>query len=78
MMKTLKTWDVCAKHDNECVCVTNDLILTQDRVDQKITTKNHTMISLEEQKPMYNQEIYRYQQKYTIQEEYAVNVKDKE
>ena len=77
MMKTLKTGDVCAKHDNECVCVTNDLILTQDRVDQKITTKNHTMISLEEQKPMYNQEIYRYQQKYTIQEEYAVNVKDK-
>ena len=61
-----------------CVCVTNDLILTQDRVDQKITTKNHTLISPEEQKPMYNQEIYRYQQKYTIQEENVVNVKDKE
>ena len=77
-MKTLKTWDKVPKQDNECVCVTNDLILTQDRVDQKITTKNHTLISLEEQKPMYNQEIYIYQQKYTIQEEYAENVKDKE
>ena len=57
MMKTLKTGDACAKHDNECVCVTNDLILTQDRVDQKITTKNHTKISPEKHKPMYNQEI---------------------
>ena len=52
MMKILKSGDVCAKHDNECVCVTNDLILTQDRVDQNITTKKkkkntHTMISPE-------------------------------
>ena len=76
MMKTLKTGDVCAKHDNECVCVTNDLILTQDRVDQKITAKNHTKISPEKLRPMYNQEIYRNQKKYTIQDEYAVNVKD--
>ena len=61
-----------------CVCVTNDLILTQDRVDQKITTKNHTMISPEKHKPMYNQEIYRYKKKYSVQDEYAVNVKDNE
>ena len=47
MMKILKTGDVCVKHDNECVCVTNDLILTQDRVDQKIATNNHTKISPE-------------------------------
>ena len=69
----------CAKHDNECVCVTNNLILVQDRVDQKIATKIHTMISPEKHKPMYKQEIYRYQKKkYTIQEEYAINVKEKE
>ena len=51
MMKTLKTGDVCVNHNNECVCVcvcdTKDLILTQDRVDKKITTNNHTKISLE-------------------------------
>ena len=76
MMKTLKTGDECAKPDNECVCVTNDLILTQDRVDQKITTKNHTKISPEKHRPMNNQEIYKNQKKYTIQDEYAVNVKD--
>ena len=61
MMKTLKTWDKVPKQDNECVCVTNDLILTQDRVDQYLTTKNHTMISPEYQIPIYNQEINKYQ-----------------
>ena len=60
MMNTLKTGDVCAKHDNECVCVTNNLILAQDSVDHKIATKNHTMISPEKRKPMNKQEIYKY------------------
>ena len=38
-MKTLKTGDECARPNNECVCVTNELILTQDRVDRE--KKNH-------------------------------------
>ena len=60
------------------MCVTNNLILAHYRVDRKIATKNHTMISPKKQKPMYKQEIYRYKKKYTNQEEYEVNVKDKE
>ena len=43
MKKTLKTGWECLENDNECSCVNNDLMLSQYRVDQYITTEKHTM-----------------------------------
>ena len=51
MKKTLTTGWECSENDNECSCVNNDLMLSQYRVDQYITTEKHTMKTRDKQIP---------------------------
>ena len=44
-------WMGMFRNDNECSCVNNDLMLSQYRVDQYITTRKHTMKTSDNQIP---------------------------
>ena len=51
----------------------NDPMLSQYKIDQRITTENHTMKTLDNQISKHNQEIYKQHKEHKIYEENGNN-----